>query len=412
MKQQLPAILCAFVRTPALVLCGLCVTTARADLVSDWNRTTGEIVTASGLGTPPANRVMALVHTAAYEAANTVTRRYADTPAVVAAPAGASVPAAVAAAHRTALLQMIPAQKTAVEAAYQAALGKLPADTARDAGVAVGEAAARAVIARRAQDRIAPDTYRPHAAPGAYVPTIVPAATQWGLRQPWMLSTVSQFRPGPPPSLQSERWARDYNEIKQVGGRSSTARSKDQTAMAHFWEATLPPIYHGLVLCVTDMPGRDLTRNARLLAVVTQAIDDAMIAIFDAKYHYAFWRPVTAIRNGDMDGNDATEADRAWTPLIDTPMHPEYPCAHCVLSSTVATILKAEIGTDGMPPWTTTSSAVQNAARKWTDLDAFVEEVSLARLYDGVHFRFSTEAGNELGRQVGQLAVARYLAAP
>ena len=119
---------------------------------------------------------------------------------------------------------------------------------------------------------------------------------------------------------------------------------------------------------------------------------------------------MTAIRNGDLDGNDATEPDRAWVPFIETPLHPEYPCAHCVLSSAVATVLRAEIATDPQPAWTTRSSAVQNAQRQWKDLDSFVQEVSQARIFDGVHFRFSTEAGNVMGRQVGELAVAKFLA--
>jgi hypothetical protein len=121
-----------------------------------------------------------------------------------------------------------------------------------------------------------------------------------------------------------------------------------------------------------------------------------------------FWRPITAIRNGDIDGNDATEADAAWTPLIDTPLHPEYPCAHCTLAATVATVLEAELGSTKAPVWKTTSSAVNNAARQWIDLEAFVKEVADARVYDGVHYRFSTEAGMTLGRQVGRLAADRF----
>jgi hypothetical protein len=390
----------------------VCGSVAQADPVTDWNTRTGEIVTASGLGTPPANRVMALVHTAAYEAANAISRRYPSAATLPAAPPGASVEAAIAAAPRAMLLQQVPSQRAAIEAAYQQAMARVDAAGGRDAGVAVGEQAAAALLARRANDRIAPDTYRPHAAPGVYVPTVFPAASQWSQRAPWLMASPAQFRPPAPPALTSERWARDYNEVKVLGARNSTARTKDQTELALFWEATLPPIYHGMVQCVTMMPGRDLTRNARLYAAITQAIDDAMIALFEAKYHYAFWRPVTAIRNGDIDGNDATEPDRSWTPLIDTPMHPEYPCAHCVLSATVATVLKAELGSSTAPGWTTTSSSAKGAARRWIDLDAFVDEVANARVYDGVHYRFSTEVGTALGRQVGQLAAARLLREP
>ena len=177
----------------------------------------------------------------------------------------------------------------------------------------------------------AAETYRPHTTAGVYVPTVIPVVPQWPQRKPWVMTSAAQFRPGPPPTLTSEVWARDYNEIKALGGKNSTRRTAEQTEIARFWEATAPPIYHGVVRSVATVPGREVTQNARLFAAVTQATDDALIAVFDAKYHYNFWRPVTAIRNGDIDGNDATERDPSWTPFIDTPMHPEYPCAHCIL---------------------------------------------------------------------------------
>ena len=157
------------------------------------------------------------------------------------------------------------------------------------------------------------------------------------------------------------------------------------------------------------MPGREVTQNARLFAAVTQAADDALIAVLDAEYHYNFWRPVTAIRNGDIDGNDATERDPSWTPFIETPMHPEYPCAHCILSSTVGTVLRAEIGTGPMPTLKTTSVTAKGAERSWTKIDDFVQEVASARIYDGVHYRNSTEVGTAMGKQVGELAAAKYL---
>ena len=126
----------------------------------------------------------------------------------------------------------------------------------------------------------------------------------------------------------------------------------------------MPPIYNGVVLSVADVPGREVTQNARLFAAVAQAADDALLAVFDAKYHYNFWRPVTAIRNGDLDGNDATERDASWTPFIDTPMHPEYPCAHCIVAGAVGTVLQAEIGTGSMPTLTTTSYLAKGPARQ------------------------------------------------
>jgi hypothetical protein len=223
------------------------------------------------------------------------------------------------------------------------------------------------------------------------------------------MSSAAQFRPGPPPALHSERWARDYAEIKSIGSRHSAQRTPEQTAKARFWETTLPATYYGLVQNIAEQPGRDITQNARLYAAVTQAIDDAMIAVFDAKYHYGFWRPITAIRNGDIDDNEATLADLTWTPFIETPLHPEYPCAHCIVAATVGSVLLAELGNSPEPLWRTVSPTANGAAREWTSIESFVQEVADARVYDGVHFRYSTEIGTEMGRQIGELAAARRL---
>jgi hypothetical protein len=386
---------------------------AQADAVTEWNKTAGEIVVAARLGTPAANRALAIVQTAVYEATNTITKRHdADGAPLEAAP-DASVEAAIAAANHAALAQLAPSQQASIDAAYHAALSKLADSPAKTAGIAAGDAAAAAIHARRADDGAATgEAYRPHTSPGVYVPTVTPVFSQWPQRKPWLMTSPAQFRPGPPPLLASELWARDYNEIKMLGGKSSTRRTDEQTEIARFWESTLPTVYHGLVRSVASVPGREVTQNARLFAVVTQAVDDAMIAIFDAKYHYHFWRPVTAIRNGDIDGNDATERDATWTPLIDTPMHPEYPCAHCIVASTVGTILKAEIGTGPTPTVTTTSDTAKGAARSWATIDDFVQEVANARIYDGVHYRTSTEVGTAMGKDVGTLAVAEYLRPP
>jgi len=381
---------------------------ARGDVVTDWNVKAGDIVVESKLGTPPCNRVLAIVHTAVYEAANAVTRRYPGG-GLEAAP-GASVEAAIAAANRATLTKLLPAQQAAIDSAYQTALAMIADSPAKTAGIAVGEKAAAAVLEMRADDGAATgETYRPHTSAGVYVPTVLPAVPQWSQRKPWLMTSPAQFRPGPPPLLTSELWARDYNEIKGLGGKSSTRRSAEQTEIARFWEATLPPIYHGVARSVANVPGRDVTQNARLFAAVTQAMDDSMIAIFDAKYHYNFWRPVTAIRNGDIDGNDATERDPSWTPFIDTPMHPEYPCAHCIVSAAVGTVLQADIGAGPTPTLTTTSPTAKGAARSWTKIDDFMQEVANARIYDGVHYRNSTEVGTAMGKQIGELAAAKYL---
>jgi len=399
----------------ALVACAsfLVGPVAMADSVTDWNMRSGEIVSEARLLTPPASRTLAIVHTAMYEAANAITKRYPESGLKLEAAQGASVDAAVAAAARTTLISLLPSQSAAIDGAYRAAMSKLPDAEGTRAGAALGEQAAAAVLASCASDgAAAAEIYRPVTAPGVYVPTAIPAVPQWPQRRPWLMTSAAQFRPGPPPKLSSEVWARDYNEIKSLGGKNSAQRTAAQTEIARFWEATLPPIYYGLAQSVANLPGRDVTQNARLFAAVTQAMDDALIAVFDAKYYYSFWRPVTAIRNGDLDGNDATERDPTWTPFIDTPMHPEYPCAHCIVAGAVGTVLQAAVRSGPVPTLTTTSPTAKGASRSWKTTEEFMQEVANARVYDGVHYRNSAEVGLAMGRQVGALAVAKFLQRP
>jgi hypothetical protein len=383
---------------------------AAADVVTDWNVTATDIMFAAGLPPPPANRALAMVQTAVYEAVNAITKRYpADRIALNAAP-DASVAAAVAAANRALLSRLAPSQQDKIDKAYVSALAATADGPAKTAGLALGEQAAAAVLAWRADDGAGvAEQYRPATAAGVYVPTMIPAAPQWAQRKPWVMTSCDQFRPGPPPALASELWARDYNEIKAIGAKNSTTRTPAQTEIARFWEATAPTIYFPVVRSVANMPGRDVTQNARLLAVAAQAIDDALIAVFDAKYHYNLWRPVTAIRNGDIDGNNATERDAGWLPFIDTPMHPEYPCAHCIVSGAVGGVLLAEIGAGPTPTLSTTSPTAQGAVRSWKSIDDFVLEVANARIYDGVHYRNSTEVGTAMGKKIGALAAANAL---
>jgi hypothetical protein len=299
----------------------------------------------------------------------------------------------------------LPAQQAAIEADYQALLGRVPDGPAKTAGIAVGEQAANAIVASCADDgMIAPDVYRPHAAAGVYVPTAGPAVPHWGKRRPWAMTRGDQFRPGPPPGLTSDTWARDYNEIKAIGARSSAQRTPEQTAIAKFWEATAPVVYWPIARSVAGAPGRDVTDNARLLAVAAMAMDDALIAVFDGKYAYNLWRPVTAIRNGDLDGHNATERDPGWTPFIETPMHPEYPCAHCIVASALGAVLAAEIGSGPTPPLSSASPTAGGAVRTWASVGDFTKEVAQARIYDGVHYRFSTEVGSAMGTKIGELA--------
>jgi hypothetical protein len=386
---------------------------AHADLVTDWSRTALEVIVAAQLAPGHPQRVTAIVQAAVYDAVNAITKRYPPARVTLQVAPEASVAAAVAAANRATLSPLVPSQQAAIDHAYQTALAALPDSPAKTAGIEVGEQAAAALLAFCAHDGAdTRESYRPHTTAGVYVPAVVPVLSQWPQRTPWILTRPDQFRPGPPPSLTSARWARDYNEIKALGAKHSTQRTAAQTDIARFWQTTGPEIYMPVVWSVATAPGRELTQNARLLAVVTQAMDDALIAVMDAKYHYHFWRPITAIRNGDLDGNDATEREASWVPFIDTPLHPEYPCAHCITAATVGTVLQAEIGAGPLPTLRTTSPTAPGMVRSWTTIEAFVQEVANARIYDGVHYRTSTEVGTAMGKQIGALAAAKYLHEP
>jgi PAP2 superfamily len=372
---------------------------AQADAVTDWNQRSAQFVTDARLGTPPAVRVMALVQTAAYEAARDAGAN------------AATVDAAIAAAHRVALGALLPAQRAAIDAAAQAVLALITDDAARGAGIAIGERAAQRVLEQRAGEMPrSAESYRPHTTPGAYVPTAAPAVPLWSQRKPWLLTTSDQFRPSAPPALSTDRWVRDYNEVKQLGGKESKQRTPEQTEIARFWDYSLPAVYHGVVRSVAQQSGRSALANARLFAAVAQGMDDALIAVFDAKYHYNFWRPGTAIRNGDIDGHDATERDATWAPLIDVPMHPEYPSGHSIIAATVATVIEAELAGKPAPPLTTSSPTANNATRRWSSTEAFVREVSMARVWGGLHFRSATDAGEAMGRRIGALAAQKLLA--
>jgi hypothetical protein len=351
-----------------------------------------------------------MTQAAVFEAVNAITGRYGESRLHLGPAPDASGDAAVTAATCTTLLALLPGEKGAVEAWARAALARVPEGKSRDAGTALGEKAALGILALRAEDGAsAPDTYRPRTTPGVYVPTVTPAVAQWPGRKPWFLASAAQFRPGPPPALTSAAWAADYNETKALGGRGSTLRTPAQTAIAKFWEDNSAGIYYGVLRSFAESAGRDLTDNARLYSIAATAMDDAQIAVADAKYAYFFWRPVTAIRNGDQDGNDATEREAGWSSFIETPIHPEYPCAHCIQASALAEVLRAAMPGNRPVALSTTSLTAPGVTRAWTSLAAFVEEVSNARVWSGVHFRTSTRAGEAMGREVGQLA-ARQLA--
>ncbi len=361
-----------------------CPMTGRADVVTEWNLKTAQFTLDARLLAPDANRVVATTAVSVSDALTASAGKSSPLLVKLTSP-NASIEATVAAASHGVLVKMVPAQQAAIEAAYQAALAKIPDGANKESGIALGTQAAQAVLLARADaDGSASENYRPSATPGKYVPTILPIALTVAQRKPWLLDSCDQFRPGPPPTLESATWARDYNEVKALGARTNSQRTPEQTEIARFWEATNPVVYVPVAHSVANMPGRDPVSNARLR------------------------RPVTAIRNGDNDGNDATERDAAWLPFIDTPMHPEYPCAHCIVSATIGTVLKAAIASTGSPTLTTNSPTAPGKPRSWANPDEFMREVALARIYDGVHYRNSTEVGTAMGVKIGEFAAAKY----
>jgi hypothetical protein len=372
---------------------------AHADVVTDANAKAAEIASKMP-GTPPAVRAMAIVQVSVYDAVSAITGRYPAFRAQVKAPAGASVDAAVLTAARTVLSKLVPAQQAAIDADFKALLNSVADGPAKADGAAVGEQVATMVLAQCAEDgAMAPNTYRPHTAPGVYVPTMFPAVPHWGKRKTWVMTSADQFRPGPPPSLTSDTWKRDFEEIKAIGAKDGSKRTPEQTAIAKFWEATAPAVYWPVARSVANAPGRDVIDNARLFAAAAIAMDDALVAVFDAKYAYNFWRPVTAIRNAEGDGRDPN-----WLPFIDTPMHPEYPCAHCIVSGALGAVLAAEIGNGPAPTLSASSYTAGGATRTWVKVGDWMQEVSVARIYDGVHYRNSTVVGTAMGQKIGALA--------
>jgi hypothetical protein len=237
------------------------------------------------------------------------------------------------------------------------------------------------------------------------VPTPITASSMWPNVKPFAMTSPSQFRPQPPIALTGAEWAADYNEIKDLGGRNSTKRTPRQTEDGQFWLVTGPASYYPIVRQLVVAKKMDVIDSARFMALAATAAADTFIAVFDAKYHYDFWRPITAIRNGDIDDNAATERDATWQPIDNTPMHPEYPCAHCISSAGIAAVIEGVLGSADIPEVSMTSPTAPGVTHRWTNVWAYADEVAMARIYAGFHYRFSTRVGQDMGRKIGQLTV-------
>jgi hypothetical protein len=390
---------------------------ARAgDPVLDWNDVARQLAVVPTQTPVQQTRVMAIVHVAVHDAVNAITRAYEQYNPTGAAPAGASPEAAaIAAAHR-ALAGLFGASEL-LSARYAASLADLGISPA-DPGLAFGESVADGILLLRQNDGAAVAAY-PYVPPGAGMPgvwvplTSAPSAQAllpgWGSVAPFVLRSGSQFRPDPPPALDSEQYARDYNEVLRVGALGSATRTDVQSQIALFWRASPTALWNPVLRKAIVSRGLDLSSAARVAALFYLAASDASVACWEAKYFYNYWRPQPAIARGDEDGNAATAADPTWRPFLPTPAHPEYASGHTSNSGAMAFVLKRIFG--DAPGFVIEATSSQNVGfvRRWQTFSEGVQEVIDARVYSGIHFRTADVAGARLGRQVAQFVMTHAL---
>jgi hypothetical protein len=400
----MPIILCRVLLTLALSLIWPAAPVL-ANVITDWD-TKAVAFVGPVPGGAMAQRELAMVHIAMFDAVNSIEQRYRPYLGRLAVSKTTSQEAAAASAAAGVLAGLHPERSGEIKAALASDLAGIADGEAKLDGVKLGEAIAAKVLQARANDGAnAPDAYRPKTKPGAYVPTPITVGSAWQNMIPFAMTKPSQFRPQPPVALSSKDWAADYNEIRTYGGKASTTRSPQQTETARFWLMVGPPAYHPVPRQIVTAKQMSVIDSARFMALFAVALTDAYIAVFDAKYHYEFWRPITAIRNGDIDGNPDTDIEATWQPIDSTPMHPEYPCAHCIESGAAAGVMEAMLGSKDIPEVLVTSLTLSGVTHRWTDLDAFTTEIANARIWAGFHYRFSTRVGTEMGREIGRYAV-------
>jgi hypothetical protein len=383
-----------------------------ASTIVEWNHTLLRIVRTAGAqpATIHPTRSFAIMHAAVYDAIVAATgdgRPYLFT--VDAARNASPQAAAVQAAHDT-LAALYPTMAADLDRQLAADLTAIPDKAARTAGARIGMLTARLMLAARDGDGSAatPPALTPGTEPGQYRPTppaFTPAVfTHWPAVSPFVLDRADRFRPTSYPALTSDAYTRAVNEVKQLGQDTSTTRTVDQTTQARFWAAPIWNYWNEIAQSAAVAHHSDILTTARLFADLNLAFVDAVIAFYDAKYHYRIWRPVTAIRLADTDTNPATTADPAWTPLANTPPDPAYPGAHSVISQAGATVLTRFYGpTDRI---TVTSEVLPGVARAFTRFQDAAEEAGTSRIYAGVHTRIDHHAGLRLGRAVARFALA------
>ena len=410
---------------------------AAANAVLTWNETAVKVTAANGQGPVQVTRTLAMVQGGVHDALNAINRRYAAYYFEGPGEADASPDAAVAAAAHTVLVGVVPsfgtpAQKVAAHAmaeeAYMESLKRVSDAAARAKGVAVGRAAGAAMLALRKDDgatRDAPYTpgtgpgkWRPHPNPDPPNPPIAnpdqargyaPSGfTGWGNVTPFTLLSASQFWLPGPPALTSEAYARDYNEVKSVGGKVSQVRTAEQTEIARFWFEGAPSLYR-MARIVMQAQGLDAWDSARAMALMSLSMADGYIAGFKIRYVYDLWRPVTAIREGDTDGNDATVGDPTWNSLQNTPSVSDYPSTMSLISGAGAVALAGALGADQIRFSFTSGPPFPDITRTFTSFSQAAREAADSRVYAGIHFRTACEDGLVLGRKIGERAVVMYL---
>jgi len=385
-------------------------TLVHADVITDWNKTAMDVMKAVNVAGNPWTRSMALVNVSMSDAVNSVQNRYTRYTTELPIDPSASAEAAAAGAAREILMRQYPGQKAKIDAAFAETMKDIPDNPARAAGIALGEKVAAAVFAERQSDATnMPDTYRPLTTPGVWVPTTPPLFPQYATAKPWGMDSASQFRPAPPPALNSALYTRDYNETKEMGGAKSTKRTDAQSDAVRFWtQANLAPAWYQAAAQASARKGLSVAENARLFALMSMALANCFIVDWDAKFTYNFWRPITAIRNGDQDGNDATERDAGWQPLNATPMHPEYPSQAGINAGAASGVLEAVFG-KGPEGFVATDINDARLSRQFASFAQMDLEHKEVRIWGGIHFRNSLDVGDAMGKKIADHLVANYI---
>jgi hypothetical protein len=378
-----------------------------ADVVTDWNQ---HVITVGG---PQIQRTLAMVHIAMFDTINAFDPRFTHYLAVPPPPPLASPEAAAASAARGVLVRLFPAQQVTLDGFLAASLSNVPDGPGEAVGVAYGDAVAQAIYDARLTDNIlAPGpVYVPGTLAGDYQLTMPgppqPVNTNAPNWVPFALRSASQFRPNGPDALTSPRYVRDLLEVQQRGVSNGSTRTPDEEVIARWHTEQAQFQFNRIARAEAPNDGRDLLEHARLFALLNIALADATTSVFEAKYVFNSWRPVTAIRNADVDGNPDTVGDATWTPFQTTPPHPEYPAAHGVVQAAGARIMKAYFGPNYR--FTTTAPAVPGVTRTYDDFDNYAAEGLVARILGGMHFRTSLEEGARQGTRVGNWVLDNYL---